>query len=530
MSFHGDGPTYGANAPTGTTIFRGLGNTAVDDVVFLHEAHHAGLNDSTAWGTALHILARLPEPARRNYADYLDACRVLHESYATYASVSLAETRHPDVEQLFDSYATYRPLYEAFVSLADWAGGPHRRYLLAETIATVCMQTTILDALVEADFDLPIHQVRRGWTPDGRLAILTRHAEALLNDACAMADAGLASELAHLDVDGNDLDVAVDERFDEAWDRWQAVVHASLARSFDRVGSPTLDVNGHQEPAARAVSAAMRLEPKLGLSVQRLDYVPTDDGERAGAVISQVSLKLVAEQYEARWADVSLGDLCDLVAETKAIQGEAALIVDVRRGDHLDRSYRWNHADRPTAEPIVSVRFIADDAETDSPVMWFRRLTNPGELEDLIALTSLSLSIGLVGASTLVDLDFQAKWFDAFSLLDRLVTHIDVEIERILPHWASQDAPIRATYVDVDDTTRPWRGIVVLGDDKDRLWLLIADNSFTNLAMNQIHASLSDVPTSTQELEAWSTVLRHTVTHILATETELSLSALQADR
>ena len=56
----------------------------VDRIVYLHEIHHAGLNDSTAWGTALHLFARLPEPHCSCFAPLLDAYQV-------------AETGHDDV-------------------------------------------------------------------------------------------------------------------------------------------------------------------------------------------------------------------------------------------------------------------------------------------------------------------------------------------------------------------------------------------------------------------------------------------------
>ena len=47
-------------ATPGSFTERGTDVTA-GRAVHLHEAHHAALNDSTAWGSALHILARLPD-------------------------------------------------------------------------------------------------------------------------------------------------------------------------------------------------------------------------------------------------------------------------------------------------------------------------------------------------------------------------------------------------------------------------------------------------------------------------------------
>ena len=65
----------------------------VDHVVYLHEVHHAALNDMTAWGSLLHLYARLPEHRGEDFGRILDACRTLHESYATYGSVGIASAR-----------------------------------------------------------------------------------------------------------------------------------------------------------------------------------------------------------------------------------------------------------------------------------------------------------------------------------------------------------------------------------------------------------------------------------------------------
>jgi hypothetical protein len=51
----------------------------------LHEADHGALNDSTAWGTTLHLMSRQGPDHRACFADLRDvACRT-HESFATFA-------------------------------------------------------------------------------------------------------------------------------------------------------------------------------------------------------------------------------------------------------------------------------------------------------------------------------------------------------------------------------------------------------------------------------------------------------------
>ena len=48
-------------------------------VVHLHEVHHKVLNDDTAWGALIHVVARHDEWAPVLLGGLVDACRLIHE-------------------------------------------------------------------------------------------------------------------------------------------------------------------------------------------------------------------------------------------------------------------------------------------------------------------------------------------------------------------------------------------------------------------------------------------------------------------
>ncbi len=124
----------GATPDRVTLTLTGVDRLA-DHVVYLHEIHHRGLNDSTAWGTALQIFAELPSPRRACFLPLLDRCRLTHEAYATFASVNVASAHHSNAADLLDRYPDYVSLFRALQRLVARAGGPHREYMLATALA-----------------------------------------------------------------------------------------------------------------------------------------------------------------------------------------------------------------------------------------------------------------------------------------------------------------------------------------------------------------------------------------------------------
>ena len=167
--------SFGAYTPERVTLTLGGDDPATDQIVYLHEAHHAALNDSTAWGTALQVLAALSAPQRASFAALLNVCRAPHEAYATFAAVNVVGAHYRGARQVLDHYPGYVRLYEVLCALVDGAGGPHRRYLAATAAARLTMQTPILETMLsDPALLVTLGDIRLIDTPNGRWRWLTR--------------------------------------------------------------------------------------------------------------------------------------------------------------------------------------------------------------------------------------------------------------------------------------------------------------------------------------------------------------------
>lgn len=129
LLFTGEGLSSGSYTPAGYQLrLAGLDQTT-DRVVHAHETHHAALNDSTAWGTALHVYARLPAAFRDTFGKLLDRCRTTHESYATFGSVNMLRMLDRDARDVLAVYpAAEGTRRAARRGRADpaWRTGPRR--------------------------------------------------------------------------------------------------------------------------------------------------------------------------------------------------------------------------------------------------------------------------------------------------------------------------------------------------------------------------------------------------------------------
>ncbi len=249
LAFRGSTGAAGRYRPQRFDL-RLTGTDAIADrLAYIHETHHASLNDSTAWGALLHVVARIPPGDGPDYDPLLDACRLIHESYATYASLSIVEAGHGLQPAALDPYPEYLPLQRQLARLVSVAGGPQRRYLLSTAIARVCMQSPVLAYVAEHGLDgFSLSDLRSVDTPDGRYRAIARADGGMLEEACAAGDEAAnvpASELAR--IDGADAEEASRDEHDGIWARWETAAYDVVALGLRRLGATTIGYNGHQQ-------------------------------------------------------------------------------------------------------------------------------------------------------------------------------------------------------------------------------------------------------------------------------------------
>lgn len=143
---------YGADGWVVTGISH---DTWLSAFVSLHEAAHAGLNGSTAWGQLLAAIWSLP--GRDGVVTVLvEACVQTHEAYATHSAVMglLGRADAPTVADIRARYPSYGPHLDNALRV-----GPHgrpdnlARAVAADSVLVGCMQADVLRALLSAPIE-----------------------------------------------------------------------------------------------------------------------------------------------------------------------------------------------------------------------------------------------------------------------------------------------------------------------------------------------------------------------------------------
>ena len=504
---------------------------AADHMVYLHEVHHASLNDVTAWGSALHVYARVPD-AGTSFARLLDACRAVHESQATFASVQIATARHGALDTALAAYPRYVPLYQATDRLIGHVDGANRRLQAVSALARLCMQTPILDAVIEADREAGLAQfqiatIRERDRPDARWSWFLRRGPELVAAAARFADRVVAGEygsaVLHSDGASADLYAATDPSHDAAWDRWEEVAYEQLRAALDAAGATTLPLNGHLDPTERLVQLTRQTYGDLGLRAAMTDEQRRDDAEVAASVLQQVRHNLTGgERHRAVLVPpANVAEVVRLLSERPVVGGRPAMIVDARPVERLGALFRW-----PTGSPrpAVAIRVMVED--NDGPAVGHVPLAAPAALAALAeGWGDRGPFIFCVAASCLADPAFPNEWLAA--ALRPVFVLVDVEPARFVPRWAADRRTVIAVVLQVENACGRRAALVFSPDDGDSWWLVVADDVTARLMIEylagHLDSSLQENPDALGKVREAALVA---VTHILATESFTSFDAL----
>lgn len=505
----------------------------VDHVVYLHEVHHASLNDMTAWGSLLHLFARLPEHGGERFEALLDGCRTTHESYATYGSVGIASARHGDLADVLAAYPEYVPLYRATERLAAPTPGRNRRQLVVSALARLCMQVPVLDLLVDHGASgFRLTALREIDRPDGRWAYFLRRGGEAVAVAAAAADravrAAFGSDALTSDGAHGDLYDSTLRTHDRAWDLWESTAYEHLRRLLTGAGAGTLDMDGHTEGTATALTALESEYGPLGLRAGYPDGARQDDGMLASSVIQQVRHDLVEDPYSAVFLPTPAPEtLAELVRVTQPDGPGRALLVHVRPGRQLARLYRWPLDEPPSGGPVAAVRVVTDGDAGDS-VVAHAVLSDPtSTVATVAAWQGPGPVLACISASCLADTEWTARWFGELSAAVPVFVLVDVEPERFVPRWAREGRQVRAAGIDIDNAGAQRTALVIAAGEGAIVWLVLADDVTVNLVIGYLRAQISDRLAVTAD---WFEPIRSdtvaVITHLLATESFTSFDAM----
>jgi hypothetical protein len=537
LLFTGEGLSSGSYTPAGYQLRLAGRDETTDRVVHAHETHHAALNDSTAWGTALHVYARLPAAFRDTFSKLLDRCRITHESYATFGSVSMLSLLHRDARDVLAVYPAYAPLQRIVSGLVRPAGGPRRQYALATALARACMQTPVLDVIAEVGLSqFALSSLRGVDTPDRRWQWLRGQEPAVLAVAAEAGDSAVLAvhggALAAADTWDADQETLSGPEWDPAWQAWEEAAYSALAATLTARGARCLSFDGHQVATGAVVALAQQLAPRVGVAAAG-PYAPApDDRALAASMLAQVRHVFATPPHRARLAEVSSGDLPEVVEQAPRIDGRSALVVDARLPRRLSNGYTWDAADlgrlAALAAPVVAVRLF-EDADGDSTIVHCR-LPGPGLLGELSARWGGPRPpIACVAASCFIDQAWQGLWRLPLERLGHFFVLLDVELDRVVTSWVRQGSPVSLAQVDVNDASGEHRvAVAITVPPRPAMWVTIGDQMTAGLIGEQLQRTPGvRLDRSAAQLEGWHDSLTVILTHLLATESFADFGGLE---
>lgn len=504
-----------------------------DHIVYLHEVHHAALNDQTAWGSALHVYARLGDDAGHEFQALLDACRTTHESLATFASVQIASARHGRLDEILAAYPDYVPLYDTTCRLTNGVAGANRRQLVATALARLCMQTPILDEITARGLTtFRLAHLRDIDRPDARWNWFQRRHPGALATAATTADrltvAAFGADVLDSDGPDSDLYASTERAHDEAWEHWEQSAYDQLRVVLAESGARTLDFNGHQDGTAALVTAAEASHGSLGLRAAMPDDQRHDDAALASAILQQVRHDISgADRYRAcLLPPLPAAEVVDMMSDP-IIAGRPALVIDARPAHRLAALYRWPDDPATTEDPVVAIRVIADDDGPDS-VIAHHVIADPADAAALSAAwQGRGRLISCVSASCLADQEWTARWIPRLHELGPLFVLVDVEPDRFVPRWARAGSTVTVVGVEVSDTGGQRGALVFTPDNGVGWWLVVADDVTIRLMAEYLRGLLGDrMRTDPDLLAPVHDATTVAITHLLATESFTSFDAI----
>ncbi|WP_460933694.1 hypothetical protein [Phycicoccus ginsengisoli] len=476
----------------------------------LHEIHHKVLNDDTSWGTLVHVVARHPEWAATLLRPLVDACRLVHESFASFMSVSLARTRHPDVDQVLDRYPAYQPLARRLGRMLARVPEGHRVDLAATAVARWAMSAPVMDLALSAFPEtLSLADLPATWRPDHRLRLLQRHcSDDIVLAAVGSADSAFKSEHG-LGVDDLGMD-ATDASLDRAWETWEyAFITAVLAADPVLAGIATAGPNDHLAPADALITALAGAGVDVALP-HAVEEAALTDAESVHRLTAASSVRLrhpYAGALATMVADVNPDDVLNLCAASAT----PYVVVHARRRTQVARQFTFGSADtrflaEPNDDPIFAIRVLVDDDGTD--LILHAVIPDPSEYSSVMqAWDQRGIAVNCIAASCYLSTAWQQHWLPTVLATPTIVLVDTGLMTMVGPGRLLGDTEVvHANYLDLAHPAL--KGLVWHVDEQPHVMLAVGDDLTIQLLAGQLTDLLADrLLMSASDWSQWSQAL-----------------------
>ncbi len=527
--FHGDtGASFGIYRPVSYELYFRGDDVAQHHVMHLHEIHHKALNDDTSWGSAVHIAARHPGWGDRLLALLIGNCRIVHEAFASFMSISLAGARHADVGTVLDHYPIYRPLARRLERLLAPIADSHRRDLAATGIARFCMNSPVLELLLDSyPRDLLLSDLPAAWLPDHRFGSFAGVSAQAVAEAATAADHAFRRSHSR-DIESTAVD-QTDEILDAAWQEWEDVFVAGLVAGDRRLSRlPLIAPNSHLPAAAALVVAAAANGVEIDLPHEAEEQDPLSDAESVQRLLTATRIPL-REPYLSGLVTPGEGvDLTEVLDFCASLQ-PPHIVIHGRTTAQLQANFAFGPGDlRYLAErspgPVFSVRTLTELDGADLVLQ--TELTDP-ELQTRVVegWSDRGLAVNCITASCFLDVDWQSAWLPVLRTWPTVIL-IDVSLLAMIgpSHLLGDTQRVHTTSLGLGHPALS--ALVIHVEGHPHIMLSIGDD----LTIQLLTGQLSDVVGSRLETEGadwsqWLEALSAVSASILGTEAALRFSA-----
>lgn len=523
-----DGVSAGAYHPFGYELRLSGAVKAQHQFTHLHEIHHKLLNDDTSWGTALHVCARHPSWDETLFPPLLSVCRTTHEVFASFLSLSLLRSRHPDADDVLQDYPAYAIFAGRMQRLLDPVPPGHRQDLAATGVARFCMGAPVPRRMIEAyPAPLRLADLRSRDHPDHRLARLLDRSAADVRRAVRVADEAFGGDVDELALS------ATDAALDQAWRRWEDAFNADLVGS-DRTLTAYAVVNEVEQLRDALELGALLGSDGIEIDLPKVDEDgPISDVESVQRLLNAIRLPLRTVPWRGALAElgVELGtaELLALVETTTG--GRSDLVLQVRPADGLATLFDFSAGDRRRldargVQPVMAVRAPID--YDDGELMLQVAIPTPAAFTDLADATpSRAIVASCLSASCFLASDWQSAWWP---VLRRHPTVVLVDCG--LRYLAGPDRLL-------GDTQTVWGrylsfGHPVLGgllwhvDGHPHVMLALGDDLTIQLLAGQLRDVLGDrLRMQDSDWSQWDATLKAVVSSLLGTENVIRFDGLE---
>lgn len=415
----------------------------------LHEERHRYLNDSTAYGSLMHVVGMLTRerPDEPRHAELLDRLVGMalkaHETYATYASTFMVGGGRAD-PGLLAAYPEYQQFLSDALAIENSMPNPAVGFQCVQSAIRAAMQPNFLPRFLAEppdrwlDVDVPVAE-----QPDARLA--------MLRDSAFLAEvaASLARWSAVCALPGvrevvvtrfdRDYERTIDEGLDPAIDEIGEFLYEHCRRRLAAAGASCLTYNGHQ-----AYTAAILTHAEACIAPERrgLGLVAAPEGSRLVddvAGFADERLIVCASRLRAVW--LWLDDVPEVDWSVLLVGAPPHGLVVARPASRLRTQYEFGERGPPPDDEfgaVVALRRRAIEAD-GAPTVEFVLVRTPEQLARLRERVAGEL-LASCSMSVLAEARWQHAWLAELRALDHLDVLVDLNPFSRLGTWEEQGA------------------------------------------------------------------------------------------